>query len=203
MADYTILLIDYNPRSVDSLKAPLEKAGYRVAVAGDGLSGIRAFHDLKPDLTLVEAMLPKKHGFEVCREIKETEQGRGSPVLILTGVYRGHKYRSQALHQYGCDRYLEKPLSDESLLAAVRSFLPEQMPAAARVTHVEPIDSRVVRPAGPSAAEPAVATTTGGVRPGSAEMEILDQLDNLFSGKGSRGSAPAGQPTPTDRDPEI
>ena len=126
MADYTILIIDYNPRSVDLIRAPLEQAGYRVEVAADGISGLSAFEKLEPDLTMVEAMLPKKHGFEVCQELKATNHGRLAPVMIVTGVYRGQKYRNQAKHQHGCDGYLEKPVTDAQLLAAVREFLPQQ-----------------------------------------------------------------------------
>ena len=70
MADYTILIIDYEPRSIQMLRAPLERAGYRVEVATDGQSGIQKFNALKPSAVIIEAMLPKRHGFEVCRELK-------------------------------------------------------------------------------------------------------------------------------------
>ena len=64
MSDYTILLVDYDPDSAARLCRPLVRAGYRVEVATDGLAGISRFHELEPDLTLIEAMIPKKHGFE-------------------------------------------------------------------------------------------------------------------------------------------
>lgn len=120
MANHTILLIDYDPRSIESLRTPLVSAGYRVEVAKDGIAGSRRFAELLPDLTLVEAMIPKKHGFEVCQELKSSEHGKNSPVVIITGVYKGRKYRHQARHQYGCDEFLEKPISPTDLLAVVR-----------------------------------------------------------------------------------
>lgn len=133
MADYTILIVDYDPRSVERLRKPLEAAGYRVEIAKDGPEGIETFERLRPDLTLIEAMLPKIHGFDVCKEIKRTSHGEKSPVVIITSVYRGRRYRSQAMHQYDSDGYLEKPITDEDLLAAIRVSLrngPRKPPGA-------------------------------------------------------------------------
>lgn len=122
MANYTILLIDYEPRSIERFREPLVAAGYSIEIATDGVSGIEAFHRLNPDMVLVEAMIPKKHGFEVCQELKRTPRGRQTPVLITTGVYKGRKYRTQALHIYGCDEYIEKPIAPEQLLKTVGKF---------------------------------------------------------------------------------
>src|SRR5262245_10046420 len=123
MANYTILLIDYEPRSIERFRTPLEGAGYAVEIATDGVTGIEAFHRLAPDMVLVEAMIPKKHGFEVCQELKKTPHGRKTPVIITTGVYKGRKYRTQALHIYGCDEYIEKPIAPEQPLEIVGKFL--------------------------------------------------------------------------------
>ncbi len=123
MANYTILLIDYEPRSIERFRDPLVGAGYKVEISTDGVSGIEAFHRLNPDMVLVEAMIPKKHGFEVCQELKRTPHGRRTPVLITTSVYKGRKYRTQALHIYGCDEYIEKPIAPEQLLEVVGRFL--------------------------------------------------------------------------------
>jgi len=123
MPDPTILVIDYEPRSIGNLTRVLEGAGYVVEVARDGVNGIEKFEQLDPDLVLVEAMLPKKHGFEVCETIKNSARGRLTPVLIITAVYKGRRYRWQAKHQHGCDEYLEKPIEDERLLDTVRTFL--------------------------------------------------------------------------------
>ena len=101
-----ILLIDYDPESIESTGRPLVRAGYEVEVASDGIAGIEAFERLKPDLVLIEPMVPKKHGFQVCQEIKSTPAGRSTPVLITTGFYRGRKHRDEARENYGCDDYL-------------------------------------------------------------------------------------------------
>jgi DNA-binding response OmpR family regulator len=126
MSDYTILLIDYDPDSAARLCRPLQRAGYRVEIATDGLAGISRFHELTPDLTLIEAMIPKKHGFEVCLELKGTPHGQNTEVWILTSVYKGRKYRTQAHHHYKCDQYLEKPIAEEALMASVDGYFSER-----------------------------------------------------------------------------
>ena len=122
MANHTILIIDYEPRSIERFRDPLVAAGYTIEIATDGISGVEAFHRLNPDMVLVEAMIPKKHGFEVCQDLKRTPHGRRTPVLITTSVYKGRKYRTQALHIYGCDEYIEKPIAPEQLLEVVGKF---------------------------------------------------------------------------------
>ena len=138
MANHTILLIDYEPRSIERFRQPLTAAGYRVEIATDGIAGVEAFSRLNPDMVLVEAMIPKKHGFEVCQELKRTPHGRRTPIIITTGVYKGRKYRTQALHIYGCDEYIEKPIAAEQLLAIVDRFL-SSAPASSR----EPVAAAV------------------------------------------------------------
>jgi TonB family protein len=155
MANHTILLIDYEPRSIERFRQPLTAAGYRVEIATDGVAGVDAFHRLNPDMVLVEAMIPKKHGFEVCQELKRTPHGRRTPVIITTGVYKGRKYRTQALHIYGCDEYIEKPIAAEQLVAIVERFLSNTTPASR-----EPVAATV------DASE--VATSMAGETPRSA-----------------------------------
>jgi periplasmic protein TonB len=119
----TILLIDYDPQSIQKTRTPLQRAGYRVEVAGDGVSGLEAFDKLGPDLVLIEPMVPKKHGFQVCQQIKSSARGKSTPVLITTAFYKGRKHRLEAQQKYGCDGYLEKPITEELLLATCRQFL--------------------------------------------------------------------------------
>ena len=125
MSNPTVLLIDYEPASIEEIKGPLLAAGYNVEVVFDGLAGLQAFNDMKPDLVLIEAMIPKKHGFEVCQEIKKTPAGKNTPVVIATSIYKGRKYRNQALKNYGCDEYLEKPVASEKLMEVCRRYLKE------------------------------------------------------------------------------
>ena len=173
MSHYTILLVDYEPRSVEQLRGPLVQAGYRVEVAKDGIAGGRRFVETKPDLALVEAMIPKKNGFELCLELKRTPHGQTTPVLIITGVYKGRKYRSQAMHEYRCDAYLEKPITAEQLVEIVRQhlerFRPDGPVGQPRPTEVRPATQTVEK--APSPSEDSAE---------EAEIEILDRLDEIL-----------------------
>jgi len=179
MTQRKVLLIDYEPRSIEDTRRPLVEAGYQVEVAHDGVSGLEAFHRFHPDLVLVEAMLPKKHGFDVCREIKESDVGRDTPVVITTGVYRGRKYRNQALRNFGCDEYLEKPFTDDALLDACNRFIHDEVEAAR---------AEATTPA--VAAAPVTATEVQAAperRPAVLDLEkmtedeISDRLDSLLA----------------------
>lgn len=198
-----VLIIDYEPRSIKQLHDPLERAGYEVLIAKDGIRGIEVFKEEKPDLALIEAMLPKRHGFEVCQELKQTDHGRHTPVVIVTSVYKGRKYRSQAIHHHGCDEYLEKPISPEELLGTVERLLGsggpgraadgETVAAAARVAETVPATRTAPaqpRESGAAAADPAPRSETPKSTPivtnpnDPAESEIVERLNDIFGDNG-------------------
>jgi DNA-binding response OmpR family regulator len=182
MPDYKILIADYEPRGVQQLREPLEAAGFKIEVVKDGIRAIEVFNTLKPDLTLIEAMLPKKHGFEVCEELKKTQHGSRTPIVIVTSVYKGRKYRTQALHQHRCDEYLEKPINPERLLEIVHRLIgvsPGDVAAAAAKPHAEPAPasptpSRAPAPAPRTVVQPPAEDPT-------AEFEIDARLDEILS----------------------
>ena len=188
MANYTILLIDYEPRSIERFREPLVGAGYGIEIATDGVSGIEAFHRLNPDMVLVEAMIPKKHGFEVCQELKRTPHGRKTPVIITTGVYKGRKYRTQALHIYGCDEYIEKPIAPEQLLEIVGKFLkPGPSGSPPKSTDPGPGQSEAGGGSGPQETSGSVAKTVTkasflphALVDNDTEDEIMARLDAIM-----------------------
>ncbi|MEE8411005.1 MAG: response regulator [Acidobacteriota bacterium] len=187
MADYTILIIDYEPRSIQRLRAPLERAGYRVEVATDGKTGIQLFHKIEPAAVIIEAMLPKRHGFEVCHELKQTLHGSRCPVMIATSVYRGRRYRHQATHQYSCDAYLEKPLADEDLLSTIESGLLKY--AAARDTAaVDPAATMEIDTTHLAAEASTKQRANGGPQSDEGDFDIVDRLDSLLSDDPSKSS---------------
>jgi DNA-binding response OmpR family regulator len=197
MADYTILIIDYEPRSIQLLRAPLERAGYRVEVATDGQSGILKFNALKPAAVIIEAMLPKRHGFEVCRDLKQAPHGALCPVMIATSVYRGRKYRYQATHQYLCDAYLEKPIADGDLISAVEAGLRAYQPARQKAKGDDlAIDQTLLTEEVPVNPVPRLPPRSSAQAPTPAdaasldddEFEIIDRLDALLSDDPSKSS---------------
>jgi two-component system alkaline phosphatase synthesis response regulator PhoP len=168
MSDYTILLIDYEPRSIAKIRGALDPAGFTIEVANNGLAGIEAFNELKPDLVLIEAMIPKKHGFEVCQELKATAEGKKTPMAIITAVYKGRRYRTQAVHLYGCDEYIEKPIDDQDLLNVCRKMLSLESVEAEKAPGKKPKK----KPAAPKA--------VSGSMTGTTEQDIEDSLDSLM-----------------------
>jgi DNA-binding response OmpR family regulator len=97
----------------------LEGEGYRPLTAADGEIGLRKAVDEKPDLILLDIMMPKLDGFEVCAELRRL--GHATPVLMLTA--KGQVEDRVAGLDVGADDYLVKPFSTEELLARVRALL--------------------------------------------------------------------------------
>ena len=162
MSDYTILIVDYEPKTVEAARATLEQAGYHVETAADGIAGIEAFHRFKPALTLIELMLPKKSGLEVCRELRASEFGKDAPLVITGSRFRSRQYRNDARHTYKADEFIEKPVSAETLLSLVQALVKgPELAAAAPVA--------------------ATGKSAGSVDAG-LESEIGDRLDSILGG---------------------
>src|SRR6186997_2961242 len=100
MAAKRILLVDYDPKSLTHTRNLLQGAGFDVATCGDGLSAIDQFKSQSPDMVLLSAMLPKMHCFEVCSNIRKLPGGDQIPVVIITDVYKGKRYRLDAIQKY-------------------------------------------------------------------------------------------------------
>jgi DNA-binding response OmpR family regulator len=114
----TILVVDDERNIVDLLRLYLEKEGYGVVAAGDGEEALilHARHD--PDLVILDLMLPRRDGFEVCREIRH----RGdTPILMLTA--RSDDVDSIVGLELGADDYVTKPFNPRALVARVKAIL--------------------------------------------------------------------------------
>jgi TonB family protein len=118
-----ILLVDYEVSKMKATEDFLGQAGFEVVKAFDGLDALEKFSEEQPDLVLLSAMLPKLHGFEVCKAIKHSDAGRQTPVLITTSVYKSYKYKRQAMKDYLADDYILKPFNYEELLTKIREHL--------------------------------------------------------------------------------
>lgn len=122
-----ILVIDDDPVTRELLRSVLTKASYEVVLAEDGVSGVEMAASEKPDLVITDGLLPKLHGFRVCKAIKELD----SPpkVIILTGLYTKPTYRREVTHQYLADDLLTKPVVPADLLACIEKHLGTQKPS--------------------------------------------------------------------------
>ncbi len=125
MAEKKILIVDYDNASLESLTALFEPQKFQVIKAGDGQAAYEKFREEKPDIVILEAILPKIHGFDLTKRITDETHGR-VPVIIVTGLYRGPQYRMEALSTFGASDYFEKPVDKERLLRSVMSLLEEE-----------------------------------------------------------------------------
>lgn len=125
MAEKKILVVDYNATSLATMVKLLKAHKFRVVTAADGQAGYDAFIAEKPDLVVLEAMLPKLHGFDLTQKISRETQGR-VPVILVTGLYRGPQYRQEAVSGLGAAEYFEKPLDTDAFIAAIKRLLHDE-----------------------------------------------------------------------------
>jgi DNA-binding response OmpR family regulator len=114
-----ILIVEDEPDMVTGLKDNFEFEGYEVATAQDGQSGLEQARTLKPDLLVLDVMLPKLSGLEVCKTLRG--EGYDGPILMLTA--RGQEIDKVVGLELGADDYVTKPFSIRELLARVRAIL--------------------------------------------------------------------------------
>lgn len=116
-----ILIVEDDPANVDLMKAQLHGEGYSVDSAGDGEEALLHVAQNRPDLVLLDIMIPKKSGFEVCKKIKKTEETRSIPVIMVTAL-KDMESRVKGI-AVGADDFLSRPVDKSELVARVRSML--------------------------------------------------------------------------------
>ncbi len=124
MAGKKILIVDYDTKSIESLSKLFEAHKIEVRTAMDGVDAYEKFKADEPDLVLLEAMLPRLHGFDLAQKIYQDTRGR-VPVIIVTAVYKGQQYRNEALRTFGVSDYFEKPYDQDKLVNRVLSLIGE------------------------------------------------------------------------------
>jgi DNA-binding response OmpR family regulator len=115
----TVLIIEDEPAILNALKDNLEFEGYQVLTASEGDAGLKLARDKRPDLVILDLMLPKISGYEICRELR---RNKGAiPILMLTA--RSEEADRVLGLDLGADDYVIKPFSVRELLARVRALL--------------------------------------------------------------------------------
>ena len=138
-----ILVMEDEDALATLLQYNLEKEGYDVAVASDGEEGMLQIEERLPDLVLLDWMLPKLSGIEVCRRIRGKSETRNLPVIMLTA--RGEESDRVRGLDTGADDYLTKPFSMVELIARIRAVLRRIRPGLAddRLNHGDIVIDRV------------------------------------------------------------
>ncbi|MDB5468647.1 MAG: phoB [Caulobacter sp.] len=167
MSTPTIVVAEDEDALATLLQYNLEKEGYRVLVAGDGEEAMIVIDEAKPDLLLLDWMLPKISGIEVCRRLRQKQETRNLPILMLTA--RGEETDRIRGLDTGADDYVVKPFSMTELLARIRAVLRRIRPGLAddRLSHGDIIVDRVAHRVKRDGRE---------VHLGPTEFRLLDHL---------------------------
>lgn len=137
MAGKRILVVDDDPKILKALDQALTQEGYEVLKAEDGIEALRLAREQKPDLIVLDIMLPKMDGFEVCAQLRMTGN---TPVLILSA--RGEEVDKVVGFNVGADDYLTKPFRLSELLLRVRAILRRTGGASVGVEEERPLQFR-------------------------------------------------------------
>ena len=113
-----ILVVDDDINICDILRMYLERDGYDVIVANDGAEGVASFKQNDPDLVLLDIMLPKKDGWQVCREIREVSS---KPIIMITA--KGEVFDKVLGLELGADDFIVKPFDTKEVIARVKAVL--------------------------------------------------------------------------------
>ena len=117
----TILLVDDNQQNLELIQAYLEALPVEIETARDGIEAIESVQRNPPDLVLLDVMMPKMSGFEVCQKLKANPETRDIVVIMVTALHEVADYERAV--ESGTDDFLSKPVNKLELLTRVRSLL--------------------------------------------------------------------------------
>lgn len=116
-----VLIVDDEPNIVISLEFLMQQRGYEVAVAHDGEQAMQQVEAFRPDLVLLDVLMPKHDGYEVCRRIRESDDGMRTRIVMLSA--KGRDVDVSKGLALGADAYFIKPFSTRELMAKVGELL--------------------------------------------------------------------------------
>lgn len=119
--NHKILIADDEPNIVISLEFLMQQSGYEVATARDGEDAMQKIASFQPDLVLLDIMLPKLNGFEVCQRIRENSELSRIKIIMLSA--KGREIEVSKGIALGADAYVTKPFSTKDLIAQVQGLL--------------------------------------------------------------------------------
>ncbi len=121
-----ILIVDYDSKNLEHMTELFASHNMTIVTANDGQMAYERYQEEKPDLIILEAMLPKLHGFDLTQKIYSETKG-SVPIIIVTGLYKGAQYKNEALRSFGAADYFEKPFNDQQLVSSVINLLSDEI----------------------------------------------------------------------------
>ncbi|MCU7802415.1 MAG: response regulator [Candidatus Thiodiazotropha sp. (ex Lucinoma annulata)] len=119
-----ILIVDDEPNIVLSVEYLMKREGYQVITANDGQTALELLSETMPDLLILDVMMPRKNGFEVCSDIRADPTLSGLPILMLSA--KGREAEIKKGVSLGADAYITKPFSTHDLVNMVNKLLKSQ-----------------------------------------------------------------------------
>lgn len=116
-----VLVVDDSWTDLTLMTSPLREEGFEIITAADGDEALEKAWREQPNVILLDVVLPKQNGFQVCRRLREAEQSKNIPVILVSGKDTPMDQRWGL--QQGADFYITKPFSPEDLIAKVRSVI--------------------------------------------------------------------------------
>ena len=116
-----VLVVDDNPQNTELVQAYLESLPVEIATAVDGIDAMAQAERFKPDLILLDVMMPRMSGFEVCQKVKQNPELRDTVVIMVTALHEVGDFERAV--ECGCDDFLTKPVNKLELVTRVRSLL--------------------------------------------------------------------------------
>ena len=120
---WSVLIVDDEPMTQDLLRLMLEPAGFRVTGADHGLEALQKVHEQRPDIILLDVMMPHMDGIAVCKEIRGNPETADLPIVMLSG--KTHLNAVEEGLEAGANRYLPKPTARTDLIQNLRDVLAE------------------------------------------------------------------------------
>ena len=127
MPEPLVLVVDDEPHIRETISFILEMEGFRVETAGDGEEALDAVARLRPRVVLLDAMMPRRDGFDVCRTIRATPELADVRVIVLTAL--GQQTDRERALAAGADHYVSKPFDEQALLELLRELTGQAPPA--------------------------------------------------------------------------
>lgn len=134
-----VLIVDDDKNICELLRLYLEKDGYATVIANDGDEAVKAFNAQEPDIILLDVMLPKLDGWQVCREIRKTSQ---VPIIMLTA--KGETFDKVFGLELGADDYITKPFDAKEVVARIKAVMRRGVKAAENADKVVKYDKLVI-----------------------------------------------------------